>query len=346
MNININNFPDEIIHNIARLTPLVNQLELERVNQHYYEAMNSPEFNFALAHTAGFETCLRPSDTNHILVPNERRVYALTKDYFFRNASLFEKFKYYSGYNELSMMRSYCIRKLANPNINVLKESKKIISQKYDVTLSLNDLPWYSRIPFSIIRSLYINERTQDFAAAMHTEDNYNEDLEDFTPGERAGYLFWQRNPIGTLISPFYTMTQGVQVSNLTLTQFSSLKGRAICLINAAFYAVTTVLSIPFTATMTAVSILATLIFTPIAAVSAFIVCIIYWDRRGSSLTLFPAFLALFVGYNTFSNPIYHAATLCRTIAGAILDPCIFLTVETSTYGTPRRTFPNILFGV
>jgi hypothetical protein len=107
MNISPFVLPIEVCGNIAGFLEPEDHYNLQSVNVIMNEAMNSDYTDLRPARQLQYEEGLNPENTGQILVPHQERMHIMSKSYFLRNASLVDKFKYYSGYTDLVSLKTF-----------------------------------------------------------------------------------------------------------------------------------------------------------------------------------------------------------------------------------------------
>lgn len=268
-----------------------------------------------------------------VLIEKQDSLLVIHEEQYLRQASLFDQFKYYVGYNELSLIKSLMMKFINGRFLNNLSDldegageriARQIMLQRFSISEKLNALPWYSRIPMKILSDGYVNQRVRDFSHFMGEMNRRRVDLGHLTIRTARFNLFVM--PYGSAFSG-----TGVSISNRHLLEFNSLKGRAICCINAFYFSAKMVLSLPFVAAALVAGVVVTAIFTALACLKFFGDLLI--QRKCEIQTIFKPALYYFGGASqSLKLPLLLAATVCRSAAAAIFDPQILLTVPEAEY--------------
>lgn len=341
--------PKEVLGNILKFLPDKDLPKMEAVSKAFKEAMD-PKCDPALTvrlmsgKQEGFDKCFNMPEyiVTPFLTPSEGKIHLLKEEYFLQKASFVEKFKYLAGYTDLEIMKSYYKKSpelfqrlnISHPGRwDILGRVKIWKDQTLQRSKTIEQLPFYSRIPVKILSEWYLNPRITAYSYRIW--NIVQRDTLCNAPTTKE--LFWSS------VKAQDVMRDGIMVQNLDLLEFNSLKGRAICLMNAAFYASTLVVSVPLAALTLVVKTVAFVILMGIG-----LLIDAYHLLRYGTCRFFDG-----RKFEDFSNSMidtltpYNAIAVIRSLAGAIIHPNILLMPYYNTGNLWKSvSLPNYLLGV
>lgn len=311
--------PKEVLGNIFKFLPNEDLLNILSVNKNFNEATKpkcDPELATRLisAHKEAYDNCF--DKTEYIITPLNGKRLLVKEEYFLKKGSWIERFSYLTGYNDLTIMKSFYEKALVSSKTwkhsywDVPGRIKIWKQQTPQRSKAVEQLPFYTRIPVKMLSNWYLNPRIK--AYCMRVWNLIQHDTR-YRESNLQGIL-------SSTVNPYDAMRTGIMVQNLDLLKFDSLKGRVLCLINAAFYTGSMLVSVPLAAISLAVG---SIVFSIIFGING--LANLYCLLRHGTYHGFDTAIDKLTSFLQHTLTPYNSLAVIRSLAGAILTPSVLL---------------------